>query len=262
MCQARRWIRLRRSACTGMSVRTPKQGTSRSEGDCGRKLSAWAEHVASSRRSRSGCRVRRPRGSRRRQSNIADVNSRSRPRRDLWSPISETRPGTCVDRYRARLGQRADLHGRAVGTYLLPAATDLRGVEAHRENRVRPSTGGFLHQPLLSLQPAIDQHLGLSAQFTADKGLESGAQLGANVAGTYRQTEDLPNNFGHLEARQVVHGRNDHGVLPCAHEVLSRVRRLRLTCQWERSVASDRGQCSWLDTRIMSLAWPRLIGPR
>jgi len=45
MCQARRWIRLRRSASTGRSVRTPKQGTFRSEGDCRRKRSAQDGHA-------------------------------------------------------------------------------------------------------------------------------------------------------------------------------------------------------------------------
>jgi hypothetical protein len=45
MCQARRWIRLRRSASTGRSVRTPRQGTFRSEGDCRRKRSAQDGHA-------------------------------------------------------------------------------------------------------------------------------------------------------------------------------------------------------------------------
>jgi len=45
MCQARRWIRLRHSASTGRSVKTPKQGTFRSEGDCRRKRSAQDGHA-------------------------------------------------------------------------------------------------------------------------------------------------------------------------------------------------------------------------
>jgi hypothetical protein len=101
-------------------------------------------------------------------------------------------------------GQRMDLHSDAAGTDLLPAATDLRGIEPHCQRSSPPRSVASPTSRCWACNRLSINVFVCPRSSPPHQGLESGANLRTDVAGAHRQPEHLADHVGHSEARPVI----------------------------------------------------------